>query len=173
MCTTRTSAAFAAGCDKEFRVSYSGWKEHEAGNLRAGSRGREGRGGRPSEPFFCLLHCLTTGAQERSRSKTRREAAPGSAPRAAGHSSRHLVRWHRHLVPRPRRRPLFHPSTAVSGPDTELPPRRNAMSCAPSRSSAAIVIYRPFRRASTAARGAASVPGGGRAGVPRSSIASR
>ena len=74
----------AAGCDKEFRVSYSCGKstKRETCALEA-EAGKGGEDGYPNR--FCLLHCLTTGTQERSRSKIRREAAPqsGSAPRAA------------------------------------------------------------------------------------------
>ena len=104
----------AAGCDKEFRVTYSCGKstKRETCALEA-EAGKGGEDGYPNR--FCLLHCLTTGAQEGSRSKTRREAAPqsGSAPRAAAPAPRTTAPAPRAAAPAPR---------AAPAPQTFVPP---------------------------------------------------
>ena len=99
----------AAGCDKEFRVTYSCGSGKSARRETCALEAEAGKGGEDGYPNrFCLLHCLATGAQERSRSKTRREAAPqsGSAPRAA--------------APAPR---MAEPRTAAPAPRAAPPPQ--------------------------------------------------
>jgi hypothetical protein len=74
----------AAGCDKEFRVTYSCGSGKSAKRETCAVEAEAGKGGEDGHPNrFCLLHCLATGTKERSRSKA--EAAPrsGSAPRTA------------------------------------------------------------------------------------------
>ena len=98
----------AAGCDKEFRVTYACGSGKNAKRETCALEAEAGKGGEDGYPNrFCLLHCLTTGAPERSRSKTRREATPrsGSGPRAAAPTPRTATPAPRAAAPAPRAAP--------------------------------------------------------------------